>query len=545
MNKRILQNSFCISLAAILAFTPYSAYAMSQDETVYAKLHTDGATNYISVTEHLLNDGKTSQLSDQTILENIENLNGFEGFVFDGENLIWDTNGNDIYYSGTTTKELPIQLQITYKLNDEEKTADEMLGKSGKVEIHLHFTNLSKVGDLHTPFVAAIATALPENSTHNATVTNGKVISNGRTIAVTAIAAPGLYDSLKLADLKTLDDVVLTYDTDNFELNDIYTMITPKVLNADDLKTFSELDQLYDDMNTLSESSKQLLAGTNALRNGILELRNAVASVKQQLSTTGELVDSATLDQIANTAADAARRKVATQQDSIKAQIHQQVSGMLSNETIMQLNNLKQAMIAQNVAEKCGAPSGSYNTTITVQDVIIDGEDADIIEDNNADNDQTTDQYEICKKQVTEAINNQFASLLDTSAIETQLFNSTYGAMKQVAAETASQTARSVATQVASSIQEGMGEKLGLVIDEVLKGLNQLLAGANELNAGMYKFDDEGIQMLNNFVNRTVRDTSYKVQRLLKLADEYNNFAGIADGTNGSTKFVLMVEARK
>ena len=79
--KRAVKNLFCgaAASAAILASaTPYNVYAMTQDETVYAKLQTSGEVNYVSVTKHLINDDKSETMKDLSSLTKIENLNGFE-----------------------------------------------------------------------------------------------------------------------------------------------------------------------------------------------------------------------------------------------------------------------------------------------------------------------------------------------------------------------------------------------------------------------------------------------------------------------------------
>ncbi len=130
-------------------------------------------------------------------------------FRIENDSVKWNAAGKDIYYSGTTDRKLPIGLNISYKLDGVEKTLSDIIGKSGKVEIRLHYKNLSKVGNLYTPFVAAVATTLDESKVSNVHVTNGKATSNGRTIAIAAVAAPGLYESLGLDELKIVTKLLL------------------------------------------------------------------------------------------------------------------------------------------------------------------------------------------------------------------------------------------------------------------------------------------------------------------------------------------------
>lgn len=100
-------------------------------------------------------------------------------------------------------------------------------------------------------------------------------------------------------------------------------------------------------------------------------------------------------------------------------------------------------------------------------------------------------------------------------------------------------------SQMMQAASAGLGDALVSGLNTMLAGVNRLARGAEELSAGMVRFDQEGIQPLNNFVNGKVRVTSGKVKQLMKLADEYDNYAGLMDGAEGTTKFVLMVEGRK
>ncbi len=543
MNK-ILQTTLCGVSAASLALAPINVYAMSQDETVYAKLQPTGTQSYISVTKHLLNNSSNSQLLDKTILNNIENINGFESYTLTNNQLTWNANGADIYYRGETTNELPVTLEATYKLNDVEKPLEEILGQSGKIEIVLHYHNSSKVGDLYTPFVVAMATTLPENGVHNVSVTNGKIVSNGRRLAVTAVAAPGLYESLHLEEIKDLDKITLTFEAEKFELSDIYSMVTPKLIDESDLKVFSEVDKLSSNTQKLSDSSKELVKGSNNLRNGIQELHNALIQTQQQFENAGDLLDDNKLNQISDTAAQTANRKITTMQSSIDRQVSRQVDTMMAGLNLS-FSEAEQQTLAQNIiAQVCKtntqpvAPSESDTDTMANED--------------NTNNVAVVDA--VCAQHVMVTLSGVMQSLPSlvnkkvsalTPTIKNTLSTSIYEQIEDAVVKTASTTARNVASQVAESIQTGLNSKINSLLSETLKGVDKLLDGANQLNGGMQKFDTDGIQQLNNVVNGKIKTTSDRVKRLTKLADDYNNFSGIADGVDGETKFILMIDGRK
>lgn len=494
--KKILRNSVSLVVAGVIALVPAPIYAISQDETVYVKLQASGAAEEISVVEHLKNDLGKGELLDQTILQDLENLNGFESFVVDGENVTWSADGKDIYYRGKTQKELPIQLEVKYELDGEQKSLDELLGADGEVKITFKYHNLSRVDDLYTPFVVAFATTLDESKVQNIQVTNGKVSSNGKKIAVAAVAAPGLYESLGLEELKDSDQITLEFQTENFELGDVYSIVTPKLLDKADLKTFTQLDQLYAAADQLSGSSQELVVGSNALVGGVAELRHQVAAAKSQLENQAPALNTDLIAGIKNAARAAAEQKIAAQSATIRTTVKQQIE----NNPIL-LDALKNEAVALCAADL---------------------------------------QISACPDEVAV----QYQTKLLTS-LEDQLFQSSYGLAQSVAAQTAESTAATVAENVASTIQATFTNKVVGSLDALLSGIDQLLNGASQLSLGMTRFDTEGIQPLANFVTGRIKVTADKIERLTKLAEDYDNYAGIPENTPGSTKFILMLDEKK
>lgn len=495
--KKLTKNLLYASVAGITILSstiPYNVYAMTQDETVYAKLQANGDQKYVSVTKHLINDEKTEELTDLSSLSKIENLNGFEGWSVNGPELTWGAAGKDIYYRGESDQELPVTMKVVYKLNGEVKELDEMLGKSGQVEIQLEYINHAKNGNLWTPFVVAVATTLDETKVSNINVTNGKVTSNGRNIAIAAVAAPGLYESLGLKELKDTDKVVISFETTNFELGDIYSVVTPKLLDSADLKIFDELEGLYADTERMSQGSQDLVTGARALRAGILELRTAVASARNQVQGVGGLLDEATIDGIKIQASTAAHESVKTQAPTINAMLEQQLA---NNEVLLDALKLE-------AEQMCKA------------------------------------QYATCSAEMTAKFQEQLLAKVKTTLAQSSMELAT-----QVAMTTAAATAESVATQLAGVVGEKTGALLLAPFDAIVGGIDQVLNGADELCVGIEKFDKEGVQTLNSFVNGQLRGTADKAKRLTQLADQYDNFSGKADGVKSETKFVLMIEGRK
>ena len=84
-----------------------------KDETVYVLCNSDSSVKNVVVSDWLKNAPALSDLADISSLSNIENVKGWEDFTADGEKLKWSADGNDIYYKGTSDKELPVGVTIS------------------------------------------------------------------------------------------------------------------------------------------------------------------------------------------------------------------------------------------------------------------------------------------------------------------------------------------------------------------------------------------------------------------------------------------------
>ena len=92
-------------------------------------------------------------------------------------------------------------------------------------------------------------------------------------------------------------------------------------------------------------------------------------------------------------------------------------------------------------------------------------------------------------------------------------------------------------TDVDGNLQEQIEQDLG-VIERVFKE-----NGANELQNGMRKFDEEGIQKIYSIVNNNVRDLQSRVEKLRELSNEYNSFTNIDENAKGNVKFIMMIDS--
>ena len=294
--KTILKKALVITLILCELFQATGVYALTKEENVYVKLNENGKEESVTISEHLY-DYSGKNIKDKSSLTNIKNINGDEKYNQNGSDLVWETNGKEIYYQGQTDKELPISIDVKYYLDGKQTNVDDMLGKKGNIKIVLKYTNkLSKKVNIngkqekiYVPYAIVTTSILNNTNNKNIKVTNGKIINNGESSVITAISSPGLYESLKLEKLKDLDTIEINYDTDYFELSSIYSIATTSLFDDSNMNMFKDINDIYknidllqSNMNTIVDASKKLSDGSNQMDSGINELNNKIQELTKK-----------------------------------------------------------------------------------------------------------------------------------------------------------------------------------------------------------------------------------------------------------------------
>ena len=289
----------------------------AKDETVYVIANADGSVKKIIVSDWIKNSLNEKNLKDKSELKDIKNVKGDESYVMDSDNMrVWNADGADIYYQGTISKELPVDLKVSYKLDGKAVSADEIAGKSGKATIRFDYVNKQysevtidgKTEKIYVPFVMLTGLILDNDVFTNVEVSNGKLINDGDRTVVAGFALPGLKENLALDSSKTEipDYVEVTADVKNFSLTTTLTLAsnglfnefdTSKLNTADDLQAqLNELtsgmsklidgsSELYGGLTTLLSKSKELAAGVDKLASGTNELASGTAALNAGLNT--------------------------------------------------------------------------------------------------------------------------------------------------------------------------------------------------------------------------------------------------------------------
>ena len=276
--------------------------AEGKEETVYVIADANGNPTRTIVSAWLKNPEEADTITDRSTLTGIENVKGSETYTTDANgDLVWQADGNDIYYQGSSDAPLPITANITYTLDGVDVTPELLEGATGHLVMTFHYINHTaaervvngKSVTLYQPFAVVSGAMLDNSKVSNVEVTNGKVINSGDQTIVVGLAMPGLKESLGLDELEDSDgnpvdidvpeSVTIEADVTDFSLLTTITIAENTLLDELDLEDVKTFDDLQEAMDELTDASTELVDGTEELYDGAGDLKDG----------TNELADGA------------------------------------------------------------------------------------------------------------------------------------------------------------------------------------------------------------------------------------------------------------
>lgn len=619
-----------------------NAQKISKDESVYVNADESGATTKITVSNWLKNAGINGTINDESDLKDIQNVKGDETFTQNGDDVQWSAGSNDIYYQGTTDKELPVGVEIKYELDGKEIAAKDLLGQSGKLKITVSYTNKSKSTqtingekqEMYTPFVMATGIILPDDKFSNVEVDDGKIINEGSNNIVVGFGMPGMAESLDLdedAADKLPEGFTVTADVTDFSIGNTITFASPSILSDLELDDIDDLDDLENKLEKLVDSSEDLVDGSKKLSNkmgeledkfddyqdgekslnkGIKDLVNGGTTLKKgvkdytngvdtlakgtqsyvngakqitdgnqklyealkdmpssykefsdglQAYTKGvdTLADTKTAKQLTD-GADAVTAGIGTLNenlgklessydnykllaDGLKAQAAQ-ISDPTQKATILayvqKLEELYQGQKASVGAlvsatnNKSTLKSGASQVAAGIKKVMTG---AQTLSGNSAT-------LRSADQKLTSSIATLTASVKKLSEGSKKLSSNDRkllaGAKKILKASKSVKSGSDKLINGANKLKKG-SNKFHKATGKVADGIGKLSDGADDLYEGMDKFDQKGIQKLNNVYEDDIKTLKTRLEKLTDMSKDYTNFSGISKGMDGKVKFVI------
>ncbi len=570
----------------------------SKDETVYVLANADGSVKKIIVSDWIKNNGGKT-VSDKTELSDIKNVKGDESYVMDTDNMReWNADGKDIYYQGTISKALPVDLKVSYELDGKPVSAESLAGKSGKVTIRFDYTNNQyknvsidgKNTKIYVPFVMLTGLLLDNDIFTNVEISNGKIINDGDRIIAVGFALPGMQENLNLSRDKVdiPDFVEITADVNNFALSNTLTVAANSIISdldvskldsADDLQaSLTELSsamsklldgssELYGGLSELLLKSKELISGVDKLANGASALSDGAAALSAGLS---ELVSNndtlnAGAKQVFDTLLSAVSQKLKDNGitvDTLTVENYKTViGGLLENPTDSQkaeLINIADAALNAKLSA-IGVPQKYYGAVkVLLATKLSSGETqesamaeiAAMLQ--NISDLQKAEAYAESEdgKQIINACclklaNQTLEPTVKEAVAQLDSYNEFYkgvlaytaGAKQAYDGSTELKNGAKELSDGANALKSGSSQLVG--------GVQQLTDGSKRLADGLKEFNEKGISKLTSLAGDDLGSLVTRIKATVEVSRDYKSFAGIADGTDGDVKFIYRTDEIK
>ena len=290
-----------VVLSAVMAgsMMPVTVFAQSNDEnptekteTVYSVLNSDGSISDTIVSSWLHDEDGINNIKETLNLTDVKNIKSNEKPSKDGNTYTWNAKGNDVYYEGTATKQLPVSVKIRYELDGQEMSAKDMEGKSGHLKLMISFTNnYSEVKNIngksiviHPSYLAGGMLNMSTGKFSNVKCESGKIVNDGTNEMLAFANIPGLNETLKSAGLDKVnnqlgisDDVTVETDVNDFDLGSIMVGMTNEIDLASELGDIGSVSELTDGIDQLIEADSQLIDGSKQLYDGTTQLKEQAA----------------------------------------------------------------------------------------------------------------------------------------------------------------------------------------------------------------------------------------------------------------------------
>lgn len=294
MSKKI------IAALLILALTLGCLPAMAENtkhERVYVVADADGEIVSLTDNIRLENADGLDELSDVTMLDNIENVGGGQTFRREGDSLIWQAQGKDIIYQGTSGQAPALLPVVKITLDGEEITASELKNKAGEAELTVTFQTNRPL-----PVLSVTVLPLPEEGVSDISTVNAAVLTETGQRVLVGWAVPGADAELQLPASFTA-----SFHADHADLSWMMTLMTADPVNLAckeldariDLDIQAELDEAAALLTALRDGktlprtkglTKEAVSKINQLNMGLNLVDNGAKSLADG---TAKLADSA------------------------------------------------------------------------------------------------------------------------------------------------------------------------------------------------------------------------------------------------------------
>ncbi|MDE5413188.1 YhgE/Pip domain-containing protein [Alkalihalobacterium chitinilyticum] len=240
--------------------------ASSKEEVVYGTLNSDGTLTEIYVVNMLeviepgliIDHGNYTSVKNLTDLSEIKNVDGTVQF---------DAPSGLFYYQGNLEEaELPWDIDISYRLDGQEISSDELAGETGRLELAINTAKNDRGNSIfYENYTLQISCTLDTKNINIIDAVDANIAKVGKKRQVTYTVMPDSDGSFRL-----------TADVTDFEMEGININAIPLSMVIDGF----DVDEMTGEMRTLSDAIAEINKGVSELNNGVTELNNGVQKLR-------------------------------------------------------------------------------------------------------------------------------------------------------------------------------------------------------------------------------------------------------------------------
>lgn len=495
-----------------------------KEEVVY--IITDAQGNVENV--NVVNIFGKGDVTDYGNYSSVKMLNTTDAIDIEGDKVTFSTDKDKVYYQGTLENaQIPWIITLQYVLDGKEITADELAGKSGKLEIHIKMEKNDKCTTEFYDNYALQAAFLLNSETCKNLKADGATLANvgvNKQVSYTVLPGKGL-------------DAVITSDVTNFEM-EAATINGVKLdlnMDIDDGELMSKVTDIMNASSDLNDGAAEISDGTEALVDGggnlmagATTMNQGVNSLNQGINTlnTGVTTMQTALNELNSQSATLTEgsAQVLTALKTIQLELSK-VS--MSTEQLKQLTE-SSAAIKQGIAE-------IYNGAVTLQNNLSYEAYKEKMKAGGLDMEQL-------QAGNTEAINSLSTQINELSVTVEQLksmpdyeSNETYKA--QVAQlETQINSLKNIITLLGGNNAAINGTSQ--YFNATALGASELVTGIGQLNSSYETFDTAIVTLGNTLSDLAVNMATLKTG-IDQLVTSYTTLdTGINDYTDGVASIV-------
>lgn len=193
------------------------------------------------------------------------------------------------YEKKKSGEELPVSLKVSCKLDGQETELKKLEGKSGLVTIRFDYENRTAAeGKTPVPFAAVTGVILENDVFSEVSVKGGRMVDDGDRTLVLGLSFPGLADKVDTDLVELPDHLEITARAKDFKLMNTMTLVTDEPFHELDRDKFSDLDELPDSVDKLTDAMTQLMDGSGKLEEGLATLLEKTGPLSDGVSKLNE-----------------------------------------------------------------------------------------------------------------------------------------------------------------------------------------------------------------------------------------------------------------